>query len=77
MTEPTEAQIKEACDLLTKEFGSETARIPAESFSAKAAVRLIAQRDTERAEHEAFRQRVRLRCDRSLMVQPIRRPRSS
>lgn len=45
--EPTEAQIKEACDLLD---GAQPFAMPV--------ARLIAQRDTERAEHEAFRQQV-------------------
>lgn len=61
MTEPTEAQIKEACDLLNQERGFSAYREPTDypgHAPLRVVARLIAQRDTERAEHEAFRQRV-------------------
>lgn len=80
MTKPTEAQIKEACDLLNEEGGTPSLWAPVDYKDypePRTVARLIVQRDTERAErtllrdeYEAFKQRVseiaKEACNRSI-----------
>lgn len=56
MTKPTEAQIKEAWSILGLQASNSYPNGTQEAF--QRVLDIIAQRDAERAEHEAFRQRV-------------------